>query len=130
MTVGMSAAVANAILNSLCRATSWTPPAALWVKLHTGDPGAAGTANAATNTTRQQATFGTVASAGAISNTAAIAWTSVAGTEDYTHYSAWDASTAGVFQFSGVMTANAVVAGDEFSIPIGDLDVTQGPVAA
>lgn len=130
MTVGLSSTVANAILNALCRSTVWTEPDAVYLQLHVGDPGSAGTSNAATNTTRQQVTFGSNASAGAISNTAAVTWTNVAGTEDYTHYSAWDASSSGNYLFSGTVTANAVVIGDTFTIAIGDLDVTLTPVAA
>lgn len=126
MATGFSAATANAILNALTGRAAWTNPTALYIKLHIGDPGAAGTANAATNTTRQQATFGTDAASGAISNTAAVTWTSVAGSEDYTHFSAWDNVSAGSFQFSGTVTANAVSAGDTFTIAIGDLDVTLG----
>ncbi len=94
-----------------------------WIKLHVGDPGAAGTANPATETTRKQATWGTV-SAGAFSNTGALDWTNVAGAEDYTHFSCWTASTAGTFGFSGTVTANPVTAGDNFSIAVGDLDVS------
>lgn len=124
MALGLSATVANAILNALCRSTAWSEPDAVWLQLHTADPGAAGTSNAATETDRIQATFGTNAASGAISNTAALEWTGVAGTEDYTHFSAWSASTAGTFLFSGTITANAVTAGDTFTIPIGDLDVT------
>jgi uncharacterized membrane protein YgdD (TMEM256/DUF423 family) len=124
MAVGFAAATANSILNALCRSTAWTEPDEIWVKLHTGDPGAAGTSNAATETDRIQATFGTNASSGAISNTVALAWTGVAGSEDYTHFSAWTASSAGTFLFSGTITANAVTTGDDFTIPIGDLDVS------
>jgi uncharacterized membrane protein YgdD (TMEM256/DUF423 family) len=129
MATGFAPATANAILNALCRNTAWTQPAAVYVKLHVGDPGAAATANPATETTRKTVTFGTTASGGAISNTAAITWTAVAGSEDYTHFSAWDASTAGNFLFSGTITANAVTTGDDFTIPIGDLDVTLGVAA-
>lgn len=124
MAEGLSAAVANALLDAVCKATNYTAPTAVWIKLHTAAPGAAGTANAATETTRKQATFGTSASGGLISNTVALSWTNVAGTEDYTHATAWDASTAGNFLFSGTITANAVVAGDDFTIPIGDVDVS------
>ncbi len=99
-----------------------TRAAYTWIKLHVGDPGSAGTANAATETTRKQATWGTVTS-GAFSNTAALDWTSVAGSEDYTHWTCWTASTAGTFGFSGTLTANPVTTGDNFSIAIGDLDV-------
>lgn len=129
MALGLAPATANAILDALCRSVTWSDPAAVYIKLHVGDPGAAGTANAATETTRQAATFGSAASGGAISNTAAIVWTNVAGTEDYTHFSAWDASTAGNFLFSGTITANAVTTADTFQIPIGDLDVTLGVAA-
>lgn len=124
MAVGLAPATANAILDGLCRSVAWTDPVAVWVKLHIGDPGAAGTANAAGNTTRQQGTFGTAASGGAISNTAALTWTLVSTSEDYTHFSAWDDQTIGSFLFSGTITANAVTANDTFTIPIGDLDVT------
>lgn len=124
MATGLAAATANAILDALCRSVAWTEPNALYVKLHVGDPGAAGTANPAVETDRVQATFGTGASGGAISNTAALTWTAVAGAEDYTHFSVWDSLTVGAFQFSGTIGANAVMVGDDFVIPIGDLDVS------
>lgn len=123
MAEGLAPGVANAFLNALTRAADYTAPTAFWVKLHVGAPGSAGTANAATETTRKQGTFGSAASGGAISNTVALSWTSVAGTEDFTHFTAWDASTAGTFLFSGTVTANAVTAGDDFAVAIGDLDV-------
>ena len=128
MATGLSATIANDILDGLCRNDSMTtlPVAAVWLKLHTGDPGSAGTSNAAGNTTRKQVTFGSASSGGAISNTADITWSTgeVTTSEDYSHYSAWTASTAGTFLFSGVITANAVTAGDQFTIPTGDLDLT------
>lgn len=123
MALGLAPATANAILDALCRSVTWTEPDALWVKLHVGDPGAAGTANAATETTRKQATFGSAASGGSIANTSALSWTSVAGTEDYTHFSAWDASTGGNFIYSGTVTANPMTAGDDLNIAIGALVV-------
>lgn len=120
----LSDTVRNALLNALCRNTSYAN-AAVWVQLHTGDPGSAGTSNVAGNTTRQQSTFGSVASGGAISNTVAVAWTAVSTTETYSHCSLWSASTAGTFLGSASLTqSKAVNSGDNFSIPIGDLDVT------
>lgn len=124
MTVGLAAATANAILDALCRSVTWVEPAEVWVKLHVGDPGATGTANPAVETDRIQGTFGSAAVGGAISNTVQLQWTSVAGTEDYTHFSVWTASTGGTFLFSGTVTANAVTTGDTFTIPVGDLDVS------
>ena len=115
-------------------ATSWGPTAANaaldtllaaypWIKLHVGAPGAAGTTNPATETTRQQATW-SAAAAGAAANSNLLQWTNVAATEDYTHFTAWTASTAGTFGFSGIITSNPVTIGDTFQIAIGDLDVT------
>lgn len=126
MATGLAAATANAILDALCRSVAWSEPAAVYVQLHTGDPGSAGTSNVATETDRQQATFGDAAASGAISNTVALTWTNVAGSEDYTHFSAWDASANGNFLFSGTITANAVTVADTFEIAIGDLDMSLG----
>lgn len=127
MALGFATGVANSILDALCRSVPWVEPAEVWVQLHVGgEPGAAGTANVATEADRVQATFGVAASGGLISNTAALQWVNVAGTEDYVYFSAWSASVAGTFLFSGVVTANAVTTGDTFTIPIGGLDVSLG----
>lgn len=98
--------------------------AAVYVKLHTGDPGEAGTSNAATETDRVQATFGAAAS-GAVANDADIEWTNVAANETISHISLWDNSTAGNCLWTGALTASKTLnAGDNFTIPTGDLDVT------
>jgi hypothetical protein len=113
----------NKMLNAWAGRAAYSASAGVFVKLHTGDPGAAGTANPAANTTRQQATFGSDAATGAISNTAAVEWATVPNTETYTHVSMWTASTAGNFLGSDDITPAAVTAGDGFRIPIGDIDV-------
>lgn len=114
----------NKMLDALTGRTTYTANAGMYVKLHLGDPGAAGTSNAAANTTRQQATFGSAAATGAISNTALIEWTSVPNTETYSHISLWTASSAGTFLGSDDLSSTAAVtAGDTFRIPIGDLDI-------
>ena len=115
----------NKMLDAYVGRTTYTAQAAYYAKLHIGDPGAAGTSNPAANTTRQQVTFGSAAASGAISNTAAIEWTSVPNTETYSHLSFWTASTAGTFLGSDDLSATAsVTAGDTFRVPIGDLDLT------
>lgn len=121
MTVGMSTYLANAWLDALGNASSFSV-ASVYIKLHVGDPGAAGTANPATETTRKAVSFGAAAS-GAISNDTDIVWTSISGSEDATHFSLWDNSTAGNFLGSGTITANAYTAGDTYTIPAGDLDL-------
>lgn len=116
--------VADAVLNAIARAASYSE-AAIWVKLHTGDPGTDGTGSPAGNTTRQQGTFGTDATNRAISNTVAIEWTSVPSSETYSYVSLWDASTGGNFLGRDELSSVAgVTTGDTFRIPIGDCDLT------
>lgn len=119
MATGLSAYLANALLDSVGNATSFSV-ANVYVKLHVGDPGANGTANAATETTRKSCTFA-AASGGSISSDADVSWTNIAGSQDATFFTAWDNVSAGNFLFSGTMTGNAYTAGDTFTIPSGSL---------
>lgn len=121
MAEGLSVTAANAVLSAL--ASTYT-----WAQLHVGSPGANGTANVATETDRMQVTW-SVPSGGAMTNTAAVSWVGVAGTEDYTHASLWSLVTGGTFGMSGTVTANAVTVGDTFTVPIGELDVVL-PIAS
>jgi len=131
MTTGLNATVANALLNALARAANYTAPVAFYVKLHTGDPGSAGTANAAANTTRESATFGSGASGGSIASTADVTWTSVPNSETYSHVSFWDASSSGNFIGSTALSSSrSVTAGDDFTIPSTDLTLSITPIAA
>lgn len=121
----LSDTAAAAILNAIARNTSYSN-AAMYVQLHTGAPGSAGTSNVAGNSTRQAITFGTAAASRAISNTAAPAWTAVGTAETYTYASVWSASTAGTYLGSDQLpgAGYAVTAVDDFSLPIGDIDLT------
>jgi hypothetical protein len=115
----------NKMLDAWAGRTTYTANAAVFVKLHLGDPGAAGTSNAAVNTSRQEATFGAAAASGAISNTAAVEWLAVSTTETYSHVSFWTASSGGTFLGSDDLSSTAAMtAGDTFRIPVGDLDAS------
>ena len=122
MAVGISSYAANALFNAIGNNTSFAVAQA-YIQLHVGDPGAAGTANTATETTRKSVSFG-AASGGAISNDAEIEWTSISGSQDATHFSLWDASTSGNYLGSGTITANSYTAGDTYTIAVGDLDLS------
>jgi hypothetical protein len=88
----------------------------VYVALHLGDPGEDGTNNDAAETTRQAVTW-SAASSGSMSSSATLEWTNVAATETYTHWSAWDNSTAGNCLWYGDLSAPAAVtAGDTFQI--------------
>lgn len=90
--------------------------AGVWIKLHTGDPGEDATSNAAANTTRQSVSFSAAAS-GSMASSATVTWTNVSNTETYSHFSLWDASTAGNPLWKGALSSSAAVtAGDTFQI--------------
>ena len=104
------------ILEHTTGKTSWTMPSTVYIKLHTGDAGEDGTSNAATNTSRQSASWA-AASSGSIATNATISWTNVSTTETYSHWSMWDASTAGNCLWTGALSSSAAVtAGDTFQI--------------
>ena len=88
----------------------------VYIKLHTGDPGEAGTSNAATEATRKLIAF-SAASSGSMASSAAITWTNVSTTETYSHWSAWDSLTTGNCLWTGALSSSAAVtAGDTFEI--------------
>ena len=122
MATGISAYLANQWLDALGNNDTFAVTN-VYVKLHVGDPGAAATANAATETTRKEASF-SAASSGALTSDAALTWTNISGSQDATHFSAWDNLTAGNFLFSGTITANAYTAGDTFTIASTSLTVS------
>lgn len=131
MTVGLASGVAQSILDSLCRAVSWTAPAAFYVKLHTADPGAAGSTGAFGDTTRKAATFSAAASDGTITTTADLNWTAVSAAGTVTHVSFWSASSAGTYLGSDDLATSRVLAiGDNFTILAGDVDLALSPIAA
>lgn len=92
-----------------------------WVQLHIGPPGAAGAGNPAVETTRQQVVMANPAAGGIKASTATLDWTNVAGSEQYTHASAWSLAVGGVFGGSGAIVANPVTAGDNFSAPVAQV---------
>jgi hypothetical protein len=97
---------------------------ARYIKLHTGDPGEAGTANAATETTRKSLTSAATSN-GVFTSTNDLAWVDVAGTETYTHVSLWDDVSAGNCLWTGALIASkAVNQHDNFTIASGSAIAT------
>lgn len=123
MPTGLAVAHCNDILKAIYQQGTYTGPAALWAKLHVGDPGANATANAAVNTVRKECTaaFGTDPTGAHITNDALIGtWDDAPAAEKYTHVSLWDDPDAGNLVDTGTITANTVAIGDSFDIPEGD----------
>jgi hypothetical protein len=112
-------AILNAIFNNDSLAI-----ADRYLKLHTGDPGETGAANAAGETTRQSIT-GAAAVAGTFTSVNDLAWVNVAATETYTHATIWNDATAGDCLWVGAFgTPRSVTAGDSFTIPAGSMIVS------
>ena len=104
-----------------------TAPAALFLQLHTGDPGADGTANVATENSRQAVTFAAPANTGTdgraqAATSADVTWTAVAADETYSHISIWDDGGVGLGScwYKGPMAAPVpVLTGGDFTFPAG-----------
>lgn len=125
MTTGLAATtLANKWLD-LLRGVAFTAPAAQYARLHTGDPGALGTANqAAGDTTRKAITFAAAAAGAMAQNGTAPSWTNGGTTETLRAVSVWDAATGGNFLYSFLASAEkawgtgdtVVVSGVTFSL--------------
>jgi hypothetical protein len=129
MSTGLAAgALANHILDHLRGGTAWTQPSAIYAKLHTADPGAAGLSNASAVTTRVAALFA-AASGGVITNTGtAPSWTMTT-SETIAFVSFWDAATSGNFLWSApCAVSKGVVSGDVVTLTTNSLALT--PIAA
>ena len=128
MATGPASGTADSWLDALFNNISFAGGAIVGMKLPVGDPGAAGTANAASETTLQSVSFGSSA-AGLIQNDAQIQWTSIASAnpETISHFSLWNGTTGpgtDTFRGSGTVTANPINTGDTLTIAIGDLDIS------
>lgn len=136
MTAGLAAgAVVSGWLDTLRTTgnggTAFSAVAGTFAQLHTGDPGAAGTANvSAGSTTRNSFIFSDSSAGSALSlGTAPSAWTNGGTSETLTHISVWTASSAGTFLFSVALTASkAWAASDTFTLT--SLGVSLSPQAA
>ena len=88
----------------------------VYVKLHTGDPGENGTANAAVETTRQSVSFN-AAVGGSITSSATVSWNNVSTTETISWVSFWDNNTAGNCLGSAQLNVAAPLqAGDDLDL--------------
>lgn len=113
------------ILDHVTGRAAFTMPANVYIKLHLADSGEDATTSPAVEATRQLTSWSAAAS-GSIATSATLTWTNVSTTETYTHWSAWDASTAGNPLWTGALSSSAAVtAGDTFQITALTLSLDQ-----
>jgi hypothetical protein len=105
--------------------TAETAPSGLYLQLHTGDPGSAGTANVSSVTTREALTLGTPASGAVAANGTLPEWLNWAGTngETDTDVSIWDASTGGNFVDS-IQLSSPVTIDTGDNVQLASLSIT------
>jgi hypothetical protein len=130
MVVGLHTVnLANKWLDML-RGTAFTAPAAIYTKLHLGDPGAAAATTPSTNTTRVVTTL--AAAAGGVVNLTGTqpSWPSWAnGNETISHISIWDNLSAGNVLFTAALTASKAVANGD-TLTLTSLSVSLAPLMA
>lgn len=124
MTTGLTAAIVNNWLD-----TDFAT-AAMFIKLHTGDPGAVGTTAAAVGSTvRVQATMAAAASGSKAMTSMASVWTNGGTTETLSHISIWTLAAAGTFKGSGALSvAQSWASGNTFSLTT--LTIAIAPITA
>jgi hypothetical protein len=128
MESGMSASdyLEQKLLNHVLRNTAFTQPSALYMALHTADPGDTGTANEVTGGSyaRQTIAFGSVATINTpATNSGAVNFTSMPAVT-VTHFSIQDASTSGNPLFIGPLTTpQTLTAGQTLTFAAGSVSV-------
>lgn len=124
MAVGVTEAVANSVITLVFGGVTY------YIQLHSGDPGAAGTANVASFVSgRGAVTFGTAAGGKAVLTGTKPSWTST-GAGSVTHGSVWTASTGGTFRGSGAFSTPVVVTAAGQPINLEDVLAKLQPLAA
>jgi hypothetical protein len=125
--MGYSTYLDNKVIDKIFKNTDFTV-AAVYISLHTADPGDDGSNEVAVGTSgyaRQVGTFSSAATS-ASENSAAVLFTNLpAGTVSYA--GVWDAPTGTASNFlmgAALATAKVVNVGDSFQFNIGDIDTT------
>lgn len=115
----------NKLLDHVLRNTAFSQPAALYMALHTADPGDTGTASEVTGGSyaRQTIAFAAASSGSAVSS-GAVNFTAMPAAT-VTHFSIKDASTSGNTLFVGALsTPQTTTAGQTLTFPAGQVSVT------
>lgn len=130
---GFSDYLENELLDHVFGAAAFSAPAAIYVSLHTADPGETGanelpgTNGYARVSVTNNATNFPAATGGAKANGTEIAGFAASGGpwSAVTHFGLWDAVTAGNFLGGGALSASKTLTdGDTASFAVGDLDIT------
>ena len=123
---GLAAAVKVAILDALNKNDTYQGPAALYIGLHTGDPGADGTANELdyTDYERQSIAFVDADASGSVNSADILFPETDEIVGDATHFSVHSSASGANFVYSGTLTGDEVIAEKRPKIAAGALVVS------
>lgn len=112
----------NKVLDHCLGGVAWTPPAAVYLQLHTGDPGPDGTANISGTTLRKAVTW-SAAAGGRIAMTSDLTWTAAA-KDTISHLSLWDAASSGHCLLTDELDEpKNLYVGDTFNLPVASVTI-------
>lgn len=115
---------ANKIIDKILRNTDFVHPSAVYVSLHTGDPGQNGASEVSGGGYSRKLVDFDAAANKKSKNTTDIEFTDMP-TATVTHVGLWSAASAGNFWWGGSLTAaKSLTTGDTLRIPTNDLNVT------
>ena len=133
MATGLSTATIDAMLEWAFHFGSASQPVdTYYIQWHDGDPGAAGTANIATNLSSRDVLAGSTpfweaGLDGQAKNKTAGESSQAAGAATITHFSIWTLATNGVFKGSGTTNSVTLATNEKLTYGAGDLtiDITE-----
>jgi hypothetical protein len=124
----LSTYFANAVLNWVRSTTMPADPAAVYVSLHDGNPGDAGSGGTDVTSTinaagRVAVTFG-APSGKIITNDAEVDFGTADAAADVDYFGVWDASSAGnLIGYGALLTPRAIETGDPVKFPVASLTI-------
>lgn len=115
----------NMVIDHMFRNQAYTSPSAVYVSLHTADPGLIGSNEVTGGSYARKALTLDAASSKSSSNGVAVEFTSMPAVS-VLYGGVWDqGGTAGNFYASGSLSASKIVnSGDTFQFPIGNFTIT------
>ena len=103
----LSTYLSNTLLNHALRNQAYTPPTAVYMSVHTADPGLTGTNEASGGSYARQAVTFAAASSKSVTSSATVTFSGMPG-GTFTHVGLWDAASSGNF-YAGAPAGNVLM---------------------
>ncbi len=117
----------HALINCVLRNTAYTPPAKIYLGLHTESPGESGTGVEVSggDYARQEIAFNAPANGSTTNSGDVLFPVATASWGSVSHFALWDAGIAGNALLHGAFTqVKQIEAGDQFKVAAGNMTIT------